>query len=180
MILIGGLKITASRWPGQVGYDWRGMTNNTAILNNGARFGGGWKYCLGFSTAGWSENGGGISVDLLFGNININWRTPAGRKADDEWENRREKMRTDEAVKKAVAANDEAQVTRRNEQRDNYHAESVKRDVEIASLKQTLANLASAINHRRHEIAPALLTFLKISLDDAEKVLKVHDDEIPF
>ncbi|MGT3569138.1 hypothetical protein ACVQH5_29505, partial [Klebsiella pneumoniae] len=56
--------ITASRWPWQTGYNWHGVTNSTAPLNQpgtgdkaAPRFGGGWKYKLGFYTGGLKDYG---------------------------------------------------------------------------------------------------------------------------
>ncbi len=67
---IGKFEITASRWPWQKGYNWRGMTNSSAPLNmNGARFGGGWRYKLGVS---WGSSFLTPHFDLLFGMISVN------------------------------------------------------------------------------------------------------------
>lgn len=66
-------EITASRWPWQKGYNWHGMTNSTAPLNQplpgekaAPRFGGGWKYSLGIDVGGST-----ILLSLLFGMIII-------------------------------------------------------------------------------------------------------------
>lgn len=68
---LGRLTITASRFPWQ-GYGWFPHKNNqgpTAMLNpNGARFGAGWKYKLGFSLGGTT-----LLIDALFGIIRISW-----------------------------------------------------------------------------------------------------------
>lgn len=65
MIRIGKLTIKAERWPWQAGYNWRGMTSNTAPLNyRGARFGGGWRYKLGIDAGGSS-----VILNLVFGII---------------------------------------------------------------------------------------------------------------
>lgn len=61
------IDVKASRWPWQAGYNWRGMTNSRAPLNaGGARFGGGWRYKLGFAVCGQT-----LMIDLLFGMITI-------------------------------------------------------------------------------------------------------------
>lgn len=83
-------EVKASRWPWQVGYNWRGMKSCSAPLNDGgARFGGGWKYKFGFSTAGWSETGIGVSFDLLFGIVSIRYRTRKGMDAERKWQEQR-------------------------------------------------------------------------------------------
>lgn len=65
---LGPFEIVASRWPWQPGYDWRGMKNCSAPLNrDGARFGGGWRYKVGFQWGGST-----LIIDLLFGSIRIN------------------------------------------------------------------------------------------------------------
>jgi len=64
---LGVLEIKASRWPWQ-GYGWFSTKNNPkALLNaSGARFGGGWKWCLGVRIGGST-----MMFDLLFGIITI-------------------------------------------------------------------------------------------------------------
>lgn len=66
-------EIKASRWPWQPGYNWHGMTNSTAPLNQplpgekaAPRFGGGWKYELGINIGGSTVN-----LNLLFGVVSI-------------------------------------------------------------------------------------------------------------
>lgn len=73
VLMIGRTKITAKRWPWQAGYNWHGMTNSTAPLNQplpgekaAPRFGGGWKYELGISIGGST-----INISLWFGFISI-------------------------------------------------------------------------------------------------------------
>lgn len=66
---IGRVEVKASRWPWQ-GYGWFPHKNGNgpkAIFNaNGARFGAGWNYKLGFSIGGsW------LLIDLLFGTVRI-------------------------------------------------------------------------------------------------------------
>lgn len=60
-----GIEITASRWPWQEGYTWKG-TKTLAPLFNTARFGGGWKYKLGIDMGGST-----LLLNLLFGSIRI-------------------------------------------------------------------------------------------------------------
>lgn len=83
MVILGGrLEVTATRFPWQKGYSWKGM-NDTAPLNpKGARFGGGWKYALGFRTAGLGPHGLSINCDALFGIITIRWRSLQARRHD--------------------------------------------------------------------------------------------------
>jgi len=67
------IKIRASRWPWQKGYNWRGMTSSSAPLNyGGARFGGGWRYKFGFELGGFSSRNS-LGLDLLFGIISVSW-----------------------------------------------------------------------------------------------------------
>jgi hypothetical protein len=68
--------ITASCWPWQDGYNWKGRVGRGAPLNpvgpNGtsARFGGGWRYRLGIDVGGVS-----IMLNLLWGMVRItNWK----------------------------------------------------------------------------------------------------------
>jgi len=68
-ICLGPVTISGSRWPWQKGYDWRGETNPTAPLNrSGARFGAGWKWCLGVRVGGSSA-----IIELLFGFLTVSW-----------------------------------------------------------------------------------------------------------
>ena len=67
-MLIGRLRIKASRWPWQDGFNWHG-TSMSAPINAklpgekaAPRFGGGWKYKLGFALSGRT-----LMIDLLFG-----------------------------------------------------------------------------------------------------------------
>jgi hypothetical protein len=95
-MMVRRLEIKATRWPWQTGYNWRGMTSCSAPLNaDGARFGGGWKYKCGFSTAGWSETGIGISFDLIFGIINIRYRTRRGIEKELRWQEDAKRRRLD-------------------------------------------------------------------------------------
>lgn len=106
------LEITASRWPWQAGYSWRGMTNSTAPLNaEGARFGAGWKYKLGVSTGGWRDTGISFMVDLLFGLIQIRYRTRKGIEQEQRWrdEAAERKRRREDADRASAAARAEAQ-----------------------------------------------------------------------
>jgi len=74
-MIIFGIEIRAERWPWQDGYNWRGMTKNSAPLNaGGGRFGGGWKYKLGFAWGGTT-----LMVDLLFGMLIIKKATRCDR-----------------------------------------------------------------------------------------------------
>ena len=70
----GRINVSATRWPWQAGYNWRGMaTENPAPGNpEGARFGGGWKYCLGVRIAGFSRHDS-LYFELLFGMIRVGW-----------------------------------------------------------------------------------------------------------
>ena len=61
------MNIKLTRWPWQEDYNWSGTTK-FALLNNGARFGGGWKYKLGIDVGGKT-----ILIHLLFGSIRISW-----------------------------------------------------------------------------------------------------------
>lgn len=70
-MLIGRLKIEAQRWPWQKGYNWHGATSCSAPLNQprpgekaSPRFGGGWKFKLGFA---WS--GRTVIIDMLYGMV---------------------------------------------------------------------------------------------------------------
>lgn len=88
------IEIKAKRWPWQQGYNWRGMTNSTAPLNaDGARFGGGWKYKIGFSTGGWTKRGIHVSFDLLFGIVSVTYRTSFAIAEDRQLEEQRAKWR---------------------------------------------------------------------------------------
>lgn len=109
------IKIKADRWPWQKGYNWHGMVNSTAPLNQpkpGAkaapRFGGGWQWALGFEASA-SDLGGTVLLNLLFGMIRISWRTAKGQAADrlyedqkakalQEIEDRRKRRETDQAA----------------------------------------------------------------------------------
>lgn len=65
---IGRLLVRAERWPWQ-GYGWGGRSSKlNAHLNDGARFGGGWKYKLGVSIGSTT-----VMVDLLFGYLCFTW-----------------------------------------------------------------------------------------------------------
>jgi len=65
-------KISAQRWPWQDGYDWKGTKICAPLNANHARFGGGWKWSLGFSLSGiWPR--GTFVLDLLYGSIRIHW-----------------------------------------------------------------------------------------------------------
>lgn len=81
---VKAFEISASRWPWQSGYNWRGSLSsaplNKADAKTGAsaRFGGGWKYKLGISTAGWKNGGIELLVDLLFGSVRIVVRSAVG------------------------------------------------------------------------------------------------------
>lgn len=81
-VRIGVLIVRADRWPWQAGYNWHGMTNSSAPLNrprNGAkaapRFGGGWKYNLGFQFSGRT-----LLIELLFGMLSFNIETAKHRR----------------------------------------------------------------------------------------------------
>lgn len=60
-----GWEITASRWPWQKGYTWRG-SESTAPLGGGARFGGGWRFKLGVDIGGST-----VLLNLVFGTIKV-------------------------------------------------------------------------------------------------------------
>ena len=66
---VGKFTVTVSRFPWQ-GYGWFPHKNGkgpTAALNpTGARFGGGWRYKLGFSLSDRT-----LMLDLLFGIVHI-------------------------------------------------------------------------------------------------------------
>lgn len=80
-IRVGSLKIRASHWPWQRGYNWRGMTSSSAPLNaGGARFGGGWRMKLGFALGGTT-----LMVDLLFGMLTISIETAKDRRRAAEF-----------------------------------------------------------------------------------------------
>lgn len=66
---LGRLEIKASRWPWQ-GYGWFSTKNNPkAYLNpSGARFGGGWRWCLGVRIGGDT-----VMMELLFGMLRFAW-----------------------------------------------------------------------------------------------------------
>ena len=79
---VGALIVTADRWPWQAGYNWHGMTNSTAPLNQpregekaAPRFGGGWKYNLGFQFSGRT-----LLIELLFGMLRFNIETAKDRR----------------------------------------------------------------------------------------------------
>lgn len=79
---IGAIIIKADRWPWQSGYNWHGMTNSAAPLNKprkgdkaAPRFGGGWKYNLGFQFSGRT-----LLIELLFGMITFNIETAKDRR----------------------------------------------------------------------------------------------------
>lgn len=85
------IKITAKRFPWQAGYNWHGMTNSTAPLNQpmpgekaAPRFGGGWKYKAGFSYSA-SAYGKTLMLDLLFGIVTIAFQSAKGFEADRKW-----------------------------------------------------------------------------------------------
>lgn len=85
-VRIGALIVKASRWPWQSGYNWYGMTNSTAPLNQprqgekaAPRFGGGWKYNVGFQFSGRT-----LLVELLFGMLTFNIETAKDRRLADE------------------------------------------------------------------------------------------------
>ena len=66
----------------QAGYNWHGMTNSTAPLNQpregvkaAPRFGGGWKYNLGFQFSGRT-----LLIELLFGMLRFNIETAKDRR----------------------------------------------------------------------------------------------------
>lgn len=69
---VKAFEISASRWPGQPGYTWKG--------GNGMmeRFGGGWKYKLGFYTGGWKDGHISLHFDLLFGMLSLTIRSAYG------------------------------------------------------------------------------------------------------
>ncbi|RWE59809.1 MAG: hypothetical protein E5V22_11100 [Mesorhizobium sp.] len=100
-------EISASRWPWQAGYNWRGMTNCTAPLNSGdARFGGGWKYKLGVSTGGWRDTGISFMIDLLFGIVTVRYRTRKGVDQELKWraDAVERKQRREDAARREEAA----------------------------------------------------------------------------
>lgn len=63
---IGRLQVTASRWPWQPGYDWRGTHHYAPLNAGGARFGGGWRYKLGVEVGGTS-----VMFNLLYGIVTV-------------------------------------------------------------------------------------------------------------
>jgi hypothetical protein len=100
-IFNGELTLKAQRWPGQKGYNWRGMTNSTAPLNlGGARFGGGWAYKLGIDMGAPSEFGWSILFNLLFGMVSLRFQTAKSIAVDKEW---RERSRLSEIAKAELA-----------------------------------------------------------------------------
>ena len=80
VLRIGALIIAADRWPWQAGYGWRG-SKSSAPLNRpdkhgySARFGGGWKYNLGFQFSGRT-----LLIELLFGTLRFNIETAKDRR----------------------------------------------------------------------------------------------------
>ncbi|WP_088183946.1 hypothetical protein [Sphingobium sp. Z007] len=85
-VRIGALLIRAERWPWQAGYNWHGMTNSAAPLNQprrgdraAPRFGGGWKYNLGIQFSGRT-----LLVELLFGMLTFNIETAKDRRVAAE------------------------------------------------------------------------------------------------
>ncbi|MFT3967379.1 MAG: hypothetical protein QM690_16005 [Sphingobium sp.] len=88
---IGALIIRAERWPWQAGYNWYGMTSSAAPLNQpragdkaAPRFGGGWKYSLGFEWSGCT-----LLVNLLIGMLAFNIETAKDRREAEERRARR-------------------------------------------------------------------------------------------
>jgi len=76
----GKYEIKASAWPWQKGFNRHGRIGSIAPLNPtnpktgaSARFGGGWKYRLGFAI-GSGEYGWTLMIDLLFGTVTIRKR----------------------------------------------------------------------------------------------------------
>lgn len=66
-MIIWKYRVSASRFPWQKGYNWKGMEDTGALLNrSGARFGGGWRYKLGVSVGTTT-----VMIDLLFGIVSI-------------------------------------------------------------------------------------------------------------
>ncbi|MFK4794913.1 hypothetical protein [Sphingobium sp. ZW T5_29] len=89
---IGALIIKADRWPWQAGYNWQGMTNSSAPLNQprkgdkaAPRFGGGWKYNLGLQFSGRT-----LLIELLFGMLTFHIETAKDRREADERKVRRQ------------------------------------------------------------------------------------------
>lgn len=108
-------EIKAKRWPWQPGYNWHGMTDSRAPLNiplpgekAAPRFGGGWRYKLGFSSGGWNKSGISVIFDLLFGMVTVTYRTREGVRqhveSDRRWAEWREKRRQREAEEREQRA----------------------------------------------------------------------------
>ena len=69
---VRSFEFRASRWPWQEGYSWSG---GNGLME---RFGGGWKYKLGFATGGWKDGRITLNFDLLFGMISMTLRSAYG------------------------------------------------------------------------------------------------------
>ena len=77
----------SSRWPWQRGYDWRGQVSPTAPLNaGGARFGGGWRWCLGIEIGGST-----VVLNFLYGIVTVTTNDPAVEAT--KWDALREDIR---------------------------------------------------------------------------------------
>lgn len=67
------LEITASRWPWQEGYNWKGSTQGYPLnpindkIKASPRFGAGWSFSLGINVGG----SGTVMLNLLYGVVTI-------------------------------------------------------------------------------------------------------------
>jgi hypothetical protein len=174
LLVVGPLRIAASRWPGMDGYDWRGMTNSAAPLNpGGARFGGGWRFKLGVETGGWDANGIHLHFDLLFGALAVIWRTAKGRASDVESDKWWADWRTKEAVQKAV----KLEVELKNAERDSLQRTH---ETAVKELRADLGRQAGTIEDYR--FTDAALTEALRRLHDAcfEEGMLLTESNIVF
>lgn len=144
-VRIGALEICASRWPWQEGYNWRGTTRE-ALLNNGARFGGGWKYKLGASSGGWSTSGIGLHLDLILGALHIEWVTAHSRAMSAQWAEEAIVRRVNTAVN---AARDRLRVEHLGELAEHEDAFDKKR--------ADLVRLCSHVRNTVSEVRPLIV-----------------------
>lgn len=67
-VCLGPMTVAADRWPWQEGYGWKGSDHRAPLNMSGARFGGGWKFCLGVRYGSTT-----VMLELLFGTMSFAW-----------------------------------------------------------------------------------------------------------
>jgi hypothetical protein len=120
--------IKASRWPWQPGYNWHGMTNSTAPLNQplpgelaAPRFGAGWKYKLGLAHSG-SKSGFTLMIDLIWGMVTITYRSRYGIERDRRLEEQRAQWRREREERERQHVQRMAEARERDRQRAEQEA----------------------------------------------------------